>query len=444
MNHQPVYYTEHRVRFEFRKCRKLVEKQKAGTVYICLYVKGHEIELFSSQIRCAAADWQGRGKPRAPESVKQLERALVLIKESAYNAARSLHADGKVITPSAIREEMEYASQPLLRAEEVFKKFLDFKRQQIGPDRAELRSVGQICKGTFRQYEHRWHAFCLFLKARRKEKILLSAIDQPLIQQFYYSMLNQSVSASTATKRVKIVTELCQWAYREGLIREFRLGGFRGQALAANLPYNVSEEEVLRIESIEMPTTLACVRDGWLLARELCLHFGDYIDLKPQHFVVDKQGRLLFDKARNKQEAGRNIRQASIVSERAMSIWYRYGQQIPCKMHNSGYGRYLKEIGAVAELSQPLIFSHARDSGIFRLVASGCPEFVIRLAAGWTTMKQLSRYVNHDRRLLETYQAPAVYMGHAVEQASPYGSLVRRDKSVLPVTVDEKSLWSSS
>ena len=302
--------------------------------------------------------------------------------------------------------EKNYVKNPLLTLESVVDQYLAYKRSKIGHKNAGLRSENQISPDTYRTYGIRWAWLKKYLKATHSEKIKVVKIDTPFVNAYHAWLNEQPIDASFATKCVKLLTEIHQWARVRGLVKTYHELSFRGSGTPETTPYNVTQEEVERIEALDLPPSQAKIRDGWLLARELCLHFSDFISLKPEHFSSTQDGRIIFEKARTKQESGRNIRQISFVSERALAIWNRYGQKIPIKRHPTHYGRIIAEIGMAAGLERKLIFSHARDSGIFHLIINNCSDHQVKMAAGWTTTKQLTRYVNYDRRLLESLVSP--------------------------------------
>ncbi|GAB2554446.1 hypothetical protein [Spirosoma areae] len=405
MPNQPAYYSVQRIRFEFRKQR--TKKPVPGIVYALIYVVGQDPEPRSTGIRATREDWDNRTARGQSLSAKDLNEKLVLWERSAHSAARTINDRGDVVTPGGIVEEMTYATRPLLALSDVVDKFLAYKKTTVGPDKAELRKPGQICYGTYHSYHRRRLWLSRFLKARQTPNLVIRKVDSQFIQAFTNFLSQQpTLGAAYAAKCVKLLTEVCNWATLSGLIDPLAVGHYRATTLAEKPPHNVTEEEVLRIEALELPTQLGRVRDGWLLARELCLHYSDYLQVKKEHFSWGKHGHLIFEKARQKQESARGIKLLSLVSERALRIWNQYGQKLPIRASNVHLGRLIAEIGQEAELEQRLTFSHARDSGIFSYVAAGCRDAQIRLAAGWTSTKQLSRYVNHDRRLLEEILSP--------------------------------------
>ena len=141
--------------------------------------------------------------------------------------------------------------------------------------------------------------------------MLAQAVDPPFIKAYSHFLSTQPMGGAFATKCVKLLTEVLQWAVNEGHIRELRIRSFRGTCVAVEPPYNLTKAEILRLESLHLTPDQARVRDAiWLLARELCLHYSDYLELKPEHFSLDTYGRLTFQKYRVKQEAGRHIKTA--------------------------------------------------------------------------------------------------------------------------------------
>lgn len=404
MNNQRAYYTDHRVRFEFRRSRGI--DTNLGTIYAAIYVEGQGHEAFSTGIRASFEQWRSRTAPRRTQEAKDLNERLVQWESGLRSAARTLYDRGDPITAASLIAEKNYVAKPLLTLETTFQLFLQHKQAQVGSMDATKRSSDQISPNTFRHYSKRWGWVSRYLKHLRTPHMLLVKVDAPFIQKYYYYLTQQKIGAAYATNMVKMLTEVCHWAYRAGHIRELPTTGFRGTSVAQTPPHNVTEEQIEVIEALELTPDMAKIRDGWLLARELCLHYVDYRELKPEHFSRDSKGRLILEKYRVKQQGGRGIKIVSFVSERAQRIWQKYGERIPAKYTNVHMTRNIAEVGKQAGLERPLNFSHARDSGIFRLVAAGCPEVQIKLAAGWTSTKNLVRYVNHDRKLLEELKSP--------------------------------------
>ncbi|MBD2757165.1 site-specific integrase [Spirosoma validum] len=418
MSNQPAYYSIHRVRFEFRKSRATDSLYEKGSIYAYIKVEGQGIERTATGIRATREDWKNRTAPRQSQAAKELNEQLVLWENSIKSAARTLTERGEPITAQELMAEKSYAKQPLLTIEEVMDKYIAYKKQLIDPDEAIRREPGQISFTTFRTYGIRRKWLSQYLKAKHNPKLPIHKVDAQFVEayHFYLKCLPQ-MGTAFASKCAKLLTEVYNWAKLTGLIRTYHTLGFRGASGAEKPPYNLTEEEVCRIEALAYLTPDQMkVRDGWLLARELCLHHSDYKALRVEHFSRDSHGRLILEKYRTKQEAGRGIKIVCYVSARAERIWNRYGQKISTRRSDVHIGRVLKEIGKSAELDRPLTFGHARDSGIFRLVAAGCSDAQIKMAAGWTSTKQLIRYVNHDRRLLEAMANP---MDPAPEQRAP-------------------------
>jgi hypothetical protein len=405
MTNQPAYFQEHRVRFQFRKSRTVASGD--GTIYAMVYVDGHQPLLQTTDIRAQRVDWDNRTTPRNSPLAKELNEKIEMWRDSLRSAAYSLRSKGERITPRALMDEITYADKPQYSVVEVVEKFVAHKKATIGHDRAGQRTPGQITHGTYRTYEIRLQWLIKFLKAKRTPNLTINKIDSPLLAAYHHFLMQQpKVGAAHASNCIKFLNAVCEWAILTGLTAPMLRVKPRGTTQAQSRPHNVIESEVRRMELLVLPPSMTKVRDGWLLARELCLHYSDYMALRARHFSRDARGRLVFEKPRTKQESGRNIRQISLVSERAQRIWQQYGEKLPVRMSNAGIGRLLKDIGKEAQLERPLTFSHARDSGIFRLVAAGCSDAQIRLAAGWTSTKQLARYVNHDRRLLDELVTP--------------------------------------
>ena len=402
-NYKPAYYAHHRVRFEFRRSQV---GAAMGTIYAIIYVQGQREEPKTTGIRATRDDWDSRTTPKRSKEAKELNEQLIYWEEALRSAAYSLKDRGEPITPSSLIAEKDYDNQPLLTLEETYKLFTDHKQLLVGSREAGRRLAYQIHPDTFVTYSRRWVWVKRYLAHSKQPKVLLLKVNSQFTQQFYYYLTTQKLGAAYATKCVKLLTEVCQWAFKAGHSRELRTGGFRGSSATVAPPHNVTEEEVCRIEQLVLTPSQTAIRDGWLLARELCLHYADYIDLLDRHFSRDEQGRLILEKSRVKQESGRNIKIVALVSERAERIWGKYRKRPPMRGVNNYMNKVIAEIGLQAGLKQKLTFSHARDSGIFRLVTLGCPDVQIKMAAGWTSTKQLAKYVNHDRRLIEELITP--------------------------------------
>lgn len=397
------YYSVLTVRYEFRKSRGI--NQSLGSVYAVLSVRGQTPDLRSSGIRCSVEEWKSRSASRRSEKAKDLAEKLVLHERTINKAADNLFSKGDPVTAETIYQEIAAMNAAPLLFSELLDQFGAYKKSRIGPDDPAKRKVGEITRGTYRNFlKYRVHLDSYLLK-EKKTRLWANQITSSFVTKFNaYLTRTLGLGGAYATKVTKLVTEACHWGFSQGLMILGGVDAFKGTAVAESKPYNIPEEIICRIEALELPTTLARVRDGFLLARELCLHYSDYYNLKAEDFSIDKHGRIILDKMRQKQEAGRNIRLVSLVSPRAIRIWNQYGEKIPAKMAQPSISRYLLVLGARAELDRCLTFSHARDSGIFRMVTLGYPNSRIMLAAGWNSMRQINRYVSHDRRLLEEMQ----------------------------------------
>lgn len=379
-----------------------------GTVYAIIQIEGQKQgPPVSTRIRCTRSTWDELGKPRPSYAAKDLNKKMTLWEDSIYAAAKTLRDEGEVTTPPALVEEKNRAGNNIVTLERVYKQFVDYKKNRVGSKDSLKRKIGEISYATFQTYNKRWVYLVRFIKESKLANMPAHKADAPFIQSYYTWLQTQKMSLTTATKYAKLLTEMLTWAVQNGVVKKLHVQGFSGQGTPEKPPHNVTEEEVCRIEALDysLDPRMARMRDGWLLARELCLHWADYIDLKPEHFSLNKNNQVIFEKSRQKQQAGRNIRQIAYVSERAVEIWKRYNYDIPYACENGIFNYALKEIGYLADLKEPLLFSHARDSGIFRWVTMGVLDTQIRLAAGWRSMKQLGRYINFDRRLLDELTA---------------------------------------
>lgn len=398
------YYTVTNVRFEFRKGRRVVGTTHMGTVYAVITIEGQKQgPPVSTRIRCTRSTWDELDKPKHSYAAKDLNRKMTLWEDSIYAAAKNLRDEGEIATPATLVEEKNRAGNNITTLDRIYKQFVDYKKNRVGSSNSLKRKVGEISPATFQTYNKRWVYLSKFIKEKKLTNMPAHKADAPFVESYYSWLQTQKMSLTTATKYAKLLTEVLTWAVRNGAVKGLHVQGFTGQGTAEKPPHNVTEEEVCRIEALDysLDPRMAHIRDGWLLARELCLHWADYMDLKPEHFSLNKNNQMVFEKSRQKQEAGRDIRQLAYVSDRALAIWKRYGRKIPIACPNSKFNYALAEIGYLAELNEPLVFSHARDSGIFRWVALGVPDTHIRLAAGWRSMEQIGRYVNLDRRLLD-------------------------------------------
>lgn len=422
MQNQPAYFAEHRIRFEYRKSQ-LNKPQLPGTIYALIYVEGQKEETRTTGIRCSRADWDNRTSPGRSQVAKDLNEKLVLWERSISQAARVLLDRGDAVTAGSLLDEKNHINQPLLTLQAVFEKFLAHKRTLVGPKESRNRLPHQIAPDTYESYEKRWKWLTRYLSHKRQSGILLLKVDAPFVHGYYYHLTAQSLGAAYATKCVKLLTEVCQWAFNAGHSRELRTGGFRGSNQAVTGPYNLTEADICRMESLVLDPYQTKVRDAFLLARELCLHYSDYREMKPEHFSRDSQGRLIFEKLRWKQESGRSIKIVTFVSDRAQRIWNQYGQKVPAPYTGTHLTRGLVDIGLELELPRRLCFSHARDSGIFRLVAQKRSEMEIKLAAGWTSTRNLIKYVSHDRALFEELTKPTSPHEGLISYQSPKENL---------------------
>ena len=406
------YFTVTTIRFQFRRGRSLKTTPDAvpGKVQAIITIEGQKPSgPFCTSIQCTKAIWDSRRSVRPPHEAQVLTKNLVKWEESIYSAAKTLFDEGEPITAKALINEKNCKASNIITLTRLYNLYIDHKKSRIGSRDPQERHIDQISHATYQTYIKRWAQLRRYLQERKLSDMPAHKADGPFAQSYFTWLRSKEIALATATKYSKLLNEILNWGVSQGLIRMVVCGAKGGSTAAVKPPYNITEEEVNRIEALEFSDSkMRGIRDGWLLARELCLHFSDYAGLLPEHFSVNKENKVVFEKARQKQQAGRNLRQISYVSERALSLWKRYGYKIPYRCNNAEFNTCLKEIGFLAGLSQPLMFSHARDSGIFRWVAAGVPDVQTRLAAGWRTTRELTRYVNFDRRLLDELSANQV------------------------------------
>ena len=198
----------------------------------------------------------------------------------------------------------------------------------------------------------------------KKEDIMVKDIKPNFVEDFYTYLLG-SMSNNTAIQKMKQLKKVLRMAVEEGYIKvsPFKLTLKKDDV--AVTPLTLQEVRKIRNKKISIPR-LAKVRDLFIFECYTGLAFTDMVNLTAGNFVTDINGGEWIIKSRQKT----HIKSQIPLLEPAKEIINKYGGQLPT-LTNQKYNSYLKELGDICGIDQPLHSHLARHTFATTLLNNG-------------------------------------------------------------------------
>lgn len=332
--------------------------------------------------------------------VKGLRREIELIADRAVQ-------NEEVPTANYIKEQLGKSARQVFNREKDLEKILDEWISFSKP-----KSAITTIKGYVTSKNH----FLTFLKVRNK-RFTISDLN-PSIYDDFLTYLETEVQLdngevglleSAAGKQIKNLKVFLKYCFKNELVKEFDLSGFKVKTGSSDHVY-VSDFELNKIQAAEFleQPHLAKTRDLFLVGCETGLRYSDLSALRLEHI----QGGFIRKPVK---KTGRKV--IIPVSERLKSVLVKYPSGLPKSVHNAVFNRQIKEVCKVAGIDTPFsriikrgnkkeevtipkyeaISSHTcRRSFCTNQFLKGMPTLLIRKISGHKTEQAFLQYIKID------------------------------------------------
>lgn len=313
---------------------------------------------------------------------------------------RNLFIDGITPTASNVRAKlMEALSITPVKAPEKKVDFMGFIQEYM--EQSKVSKAKETIKSYKTTLNH-LNKFC----AENKCKLDFNDINIAFYHQFTGHLQEIGNSKNTISKQIKNLKTFMQEASERGLNTnmDFKSRSFKKVTEEVDKIY-LTEEEIDRIYKLDLPTGKARVRDLFVIACYTGLRYSDFSEIKPANILHD-QIHMRTQKTGEKVI----IPIAPIVKE----ILAKYDYKLPTAVSNQKMNQYLKEIGEVAKIDDPIIITRtmggtkvrttfmkfqlisahcARRSMATNAYKRGVPTIGLMKITGHTTEKAFMSYI---------------------------------------------------
>ena len=161
----------------------------------------------------------------------------------------------------------------------------------------------------------------------------------------------------------------------------------------------LTNDEVEIIRNKQMNDRLERIKDLFLFQCYTALSYSDMAQITKDD-IQQEQGMYYIRKARQKTK----VVFFTVLSNEAMNILKKYDYVLPL-LSNQKYNSYLKEIGAMCNLSKELHSHLARHTCATRLLNEGIPMEIVAKVLGHTTTKMTQHYAKLlDKTVLNAFK----------------------------------------
>jgi len=354
------------------------------------------------------------------------------LENEAYIQIAALVNDKKEITKPALKNILDnYLHPERIKPEEKPQNLHEFIQDYIKRSETKVNpnSGKQLSYYTIRKY----YQFYEELKDYEKKfKITLDFddIDLEFYENFIDMLREKNKANNTIGKHTKVFKAILNEATEKGINTnlKFRSKRFKAFSETGDAIY-LNENELQKIYSLDLSknTKLEKVRDLFIVGSWTGLRFGDFTSIKPE-FII---GNFLHI------EQHKTLGKITIpLHPIVLEILNKYKGHLPKAISNQKFNEYLKEIGKLAELTEPvyktitrggkristkykkweLITTHtARRAFSSNLYKSGFPAKSIMQITGHQTDTSFMKYLKltpdeHAKLLQQHWQQQGAFL----------------------------------
>lgn len=324
------------------------------------------------------------------EDAKELNTYLDTLQTIAYDAKRQLLDRGKLVTATAIRDAMTGKEQHRRKLLVQFQKHNDETKKMIGKG---------VAKGTWTNFETSLAHTKNFIRYKYGlDDVNILALDKDFIKDFYSWLRSEkNCCHNTSLKNIANMKKIVLDCIDRGWLLSDPFAGF-DMTREDVIPTHLTMQEVSIIsEKIINNERLSRVRDVFIFCCFTGLAFVDIKQLKRSEVVVGFDGGYWISKDRQKEGVLSQIPLLPVCVE----LLKKYEKDPICIMKelllpvlsNQKYNEYLKEIGAICNISKELTTHVARHTFATAVtLANGVPITSVKDMLGHKTMKQTLHY----------------------------------------------------
>lgn len=307
-------------------------------------------------------------KQRAKETAQFIEypefnQRLNNIETAVNNSYRRLLNDGRIISPSVLKEELTRE----LRTDELTTKQLTLI-EWIN-DEIELLKENKK-EGTIKVYRTLVNHLTAY-SDKYGVSLTFDQIDLGFYETFRgYLQNDKKLVDNSCGKQIRTLKTFLNLATEKGVNvnQAYKSRLFKTTEETVEHIY-LTEQELVKIYEVDLSQkpSLDRIRDLFLVGCYTGLRFSDFTELKPENLKEVNDG-FVFDVKTNKT----NERVVIPVKGVVKNIWDKYEGQLPRKISNQKTNSFIKEVGKLAEISQSIIIKHKRGKHTEQKI---CPKY---------------------------------------------------------------------
>lgn len=251
------------------------------------------------------------------------------------------------------------------------------------------------------------------------ETILIKNVNDNFKKDFIsFSLEAGNYSNNTILTSLKIIKQVCNYANKKGLETHRDIEDLSKYEVKRKPFIYLTEEEISKIESLELDERLNNVRDWFLISYYTGQRISDFMRFKPEMIeIIDNKPYINFEQSKT------NKIMTIPFLEGAYNIFLKRNKQFPKPISDQKYNDYLKEVCQLAGIDEmtkgtklieekqgfrkvegsypkyELVSSHiARRSFATNFYGGDIPTSVLILFSGHSTEKQFLEYIQKSEK----------------------------------------------
>ncbi len=265
------------------------------------------------------------------------------VENEIKNIFRNLRIDNIVPTVSILKNELSIRlnDKPVPQKIDLFgfiEKYIE------DASRTKKRTTIQVYNNVFRQLKS--------YSVLKNQPLNFDNIDLEFYGYYFQHMvMSLKYSLNTASKHIRSLKTFLNAASESGDNTNFafRSKKFKRPSEEVQKIY-LTETEIDKLYNLDLTDNkrLEKVRDAFIVGCYTGLRFSDFTELKPENI----QGDLIKVKT---QKTGETV--FIPFKGRVVEIYKKYNNNFPCSISNQKMNEYLKELGVIAEINEPVVIS---------------------------------------------------------------------------------------
>jgi integrase len=276
-----------------------------------------------------------------PKQVNNLLKALSGVCDSEYLDAKS---KGLKVTPEYLRDKLKAFNN---KGEHKEKGFFEYLHEFM-----EVQSVTKK-RRTIQKFET-LEQHLLNFQRDKKYKVTFESLDMAFYEKFMaFYLQDLQLLNNTTGKYISALKSFLRWATDRGYNNNPAFIKFKVMSTAADIIY-LTQDELMRVYALDLSQNkrLEQVRDSFCFGCFTGLRHSDITAIKRANVKGEKIVMTAF-KTREQLEVPLNDFSKEILS--------KYEYKLP-KISNQKFNDYIKEVGKLAEIDEPIILTKYRGA----------------------------------------------------------------------------------